>query len=94
MQKKSTSKNRKVKFTCMHDQINYIKERKRQAEERKLMEQKRQNAILSNQIYLARLRREEAERRNNPLNVAITAISEIITEDLETVRVGRLFNKK
>lgn len=84
----------KSRFKTTAEQRAYLQECERQkqlAEEKRL---KQINAELSNQIYLARQKREEAERRNNPITLLVTAVNEMIDEDLETARVGRIFNNK
>lgn len=78
----------------MAEQRAYLQECERQKQFAEEKRQKQINAEMSNQIYLARLKREEAERKNNPINLFVTAVNEMVDEDLETARVGRIFNKK
>lgn len=94
MANKSTRCTGKSLFKSQSEQRQYLREQQRKEEEAELLKARQLNAQLSNQLYLARLRREEAERRNNPLNVLVTATNQMIDEDLETIRIGRLLNKK
>jgi len=82
------------RFKTTAEQRAYLAECKKQKQAEAERRQKQANAEISNQIYLARQQREAAERKNNPFNIAVTAVGDMITEDLETARVGRIFNKK
>lgn len=82
------------RFKTSAEQRAYLAELDKQKRLEAERAQKIADAEMANKIYLARQQREEAERKNNPINIVITAVGDMIKEDLETARVGRIFNKK